>query len=116
MIRRLLVANRGEVARRIFRTCRDLGVATAAVYEEPDRAEPFVREADEAVPVGSYLAAEEIVAAAARVGADAVHPGWGFHAEDAPFAQRCLDAGLAFVGPPPHGLAAAGSKRRSRAR
>ena len=115
MIRRLLVANRGEVARRIFRTCRDLGVATAAVYEEPDRDEPFVREADEAVPVGSYLAAEEIVAAAARVGADAVHPGWGFLAEDARFAERCLDAGLAFVGPPPDVLAAAGSKLRSRA-
>ena len=114
MIRRLLVANRGEVARRIFRTCRDLGVGTAAVYEGPDRDEPFVREADEALPVESYLHAGEIVAAAVRAGADAVHPGGGFLAEHAGFAERCRDAGLGFVGPPPDVLAAAGSKLRAR--
>jgi acyl-CoA carboxylase subunit alpha len=113
-IRKLLVANRGEIARRVFRTCRALGIQTAAVYAPADTALPFVREADEAVPVDSYLSAERLVEAAVRVGADAVHPGYGFLAEDAAFARRCVDAGLTWVGPPPDVLELAGSKLRAR--
>lgn len=115
-IAKLLIANRGEIARRVQRTCRALGIRTVAVFAEDDAALPFVREADEAVPlVGTtpaetYLRADAIVEAARRTGADAVHPGYGFLAEDAAFAQRCEQAGLRFVGPPPHVLAAMGSK------
>src|SRR5262245_5264547 len=106
-IRTLLVANRGEVARRVFRTCRELGIRTVAVYSPPDAGAPFVAEADAAVPLdrvrarGSggvprtgYLDTAQILAAAEATGADAVHPGWGFLAENAGFAQACLDAGL----------------------
>ena len=114
MIEKLLVANRGEIARRVFRTARRLGIATVAIYEPPDADAPFVREADEAVPVDSYLRGERVVEAAARAGADAVHPGYGFLAESAGFARRCVDAGLVWVGPPPEVLEAAGSKLRAR--
>ena len=113
MIAKLLVANRGEIARRIFRTARRLGIATVAVYTEPEAV--FVREADEAVRIESYLRADELVAAAARAGADAVHPGYGFLSEDADFARRCVDSGLTWVGPPPEVLELAGSKLRARA-
>jgi len=112
LIQKLLVANRGEIARRIFRTARRLGIRTVAVYSEPGA--PFVREADEAVRIESYLRGEEIVAAAARTGADAVHPGYGFLSEDAGFARRCVDAGLMWVGPPPEVVELAGSKLRAR--
>jgi len=116
-IRTLLVANRGEVARRVFRTCRQLGIRTVAVYTPPDAGAPFVAEADAVVAldgVRGYLDADQILAAAAATGAEAVHPGWGFLAENAPFAAACLRAGLAWVGPPPPAMEAMGSKIEAR--
>ncbi len=115
-IRRLLIANRGEIARRITRTAREMGIATIAVYAEPDREAPFVAEADVAVPLAgsasseTYLDIGRMVEAARLAGADAVHPGYGFLAENAAFAQACVDAGLVFVGPPPAAIRAMGSK------
>ncbi|MGY0232926.1 ATP-binding protein [Longispora urticae] len=116
MITRLLVANRGEIARRIFRTCRDLGIETVAVYSEADAAAPFVAEADLAVglpgvtPADTYLRGDLVIAAALGAGADAVHPGYGFLSENAEFALRVHDAGLTWVGPPAEMIAAMGSK------
>jgi propionyl-CoA carboxylase alpha chain len=115
-ITKLLVANRGEIARRIMRTCRELGIATVAVFSDADRDAPFVAEADEAVPLGgataaeSYLRAEAIVAAAERTGAGAVHPGYGFLAESPDLAERCRKRDLRFIGPSPEALAAMGNK------
>ena len=115
-VAKLLVANRGEIARRVLRTCRELGIATVAVFSDPDRDAPFVAEADEAVPLGgsspgeSYLRADAIVEAAVRTGADAVHPGYGFLAESADFAERCRKRDLTFIGPSPEALAAMGNK------
>jgi len=117
-ITKLLVANRGESARRIFRTARDLGIATVAVFTEADRDAPFVAEADEAVALdrlsdrgsAAYLDAPGLVEAARRAGADAVHPGYGLLPEDAGFAWRCAEAGLTFVGPSPEAIATLGSK------
>ncbi|HEV7861756.1 MAG TPA: biotin carboxylase N-terminal domain-containing protein [Acidimicrobiia bacterium] len=116
-IRTLLVANRGEVARRVFRTCREVGVRTVAVYSPPDAGAPFVTEADAAVPLDGargYLDIPQILAAAEAAGADAVHPGWGFLAENAAFAEACLGAGLVWVGPPPAAMEAMGSKIEAR--
>ena len=119
-VQTLLVANRGEIARRIFRTCRDLGIGTVAVFSDPDAEAPHVREAGAAVhlpgstPAETYLRAGLVVAAAVAAGADAVHPGYGFLSEDASFAQAVLDAGLTWVGPPPAAIAAMGSKLRSK--
>jgi acetyl/propionyl-CoA carboxylase alpha subunit len=116
-IRTLLVANRGEVARRVFRTCRELGVRTVAVYTPPDAGAPFVAEADAAVPldgVRGYLDIDQILAAAEATGADAVHPGWGFLAENASFARAGLAAGLTWVGPPPEAMESMGSKIEAR--
>jgi propionyl-CoA carboxylase alpha chain len=116
VIAKLLVANRGEIAARVLRTARAMGIATVAVFSDPDRDAPFVAQADEAVPLGgatpaeSYLRAEAILDAAERTGADAVHPGYGFLAERPELAAGCAKRGLAFVGPPPEVLAALGDK------
>ncbi|HEV7135666.1 MAG TPA: biotin carboxylase N-terminal domain-containing protein [Steroidobacteraceae bacterium] len=122
MIRSLLVANRGEIACRIFQTARRMGIRTIAVYSDADATARHVREADEAVRIGpppaaeSYLNIEAIIRAARASGAEAVHPGYGFLSENAQFAQACLDAGLVFVGPPPAAIAAMGSKSLAKAR
>ncbi|MGC4747822.1 biotin carboxylase N-terminal domain-containing protein [Micromonospora sp. DT201] len=121
MISRLLVANRGEIARRVFATCRTLGVETVAVHSDADAAEPFVAEADHAVrlpgaaPAETYLRVELILDAARRSGADAVHPGYGFLAENAEFAAAVTDAGLTWVGPPAKVIAAMGDKLAAKA-
>jgi acetyl/propionyl-CoA carboxylase alpha subunit len=117
---RVLVANRGEIARRIFRTCRQMGIGTAAVYADPDRDTPYAREADVAVALGgttaaeTYLAVDKLLAAAKRAGADAVHPGYGFLAEHAGFARAVIDAGLTWVGPAPASIAAMGDKLQAK--
>src|SRR5258708_15923323 len=114
--RKILIANRGEIALRIMRTARRLGYGVVAVYSDADRDAPHVREADEAVHIGgalpsqSYLRIEAIIAAAKTSGADAGHPGYGFLAENAEFAQACRDAGLVFIGPSPDDIRAIGNK------
>src|SRR5580700_3813470 len=116
MLSRVLVANRGEIARRVFRTCRDLGLATVAVYSDADASAPHVAEADAAVrlpgeaPAGTYLRADLLIEAALRAGADAVHPGYGFLSEHAAFARGVQNAGLTWIGPPPAAIEAMGSK------
>ena len=109
-IRKLLVANRGEIALRVFRTCRERGIGTAAVFAPDDRGALHARSADDAVEIASYLASEEHIRAARSVGADAIHPGYGFLAENAAFAEAVEAAGLTWVGPPPSALRAGGDK------
>jgi acyl-CoA carboxylase subunit alpha len=116
-ITRVLVANRGEIARRVFATCRRLGLGTVAVYTDPDAAAPHVAEADARVRLpktNDYLNAEAIIAAARAAGADAVHPGYGFLSENAEFAAAVQDAGLIWVGPPVDAVRAMGSKIESK--
>ncbi len=121
-IKKILIANRGEIARRIMRTCRTMGIATVAVCSDADRDAPFVSEADEVVPLGGlrpaecYLRADAIVEAAQRAGADAIHPGYGFLAENSEFARACESAGLIFIGPSSNVIAAMGSKLEAKRR
>jgi propionyl-CoA carboxylase alpha chain len=115
-IRSVLVANRGEIARRVFRTCRQRGIATVAVFSDADADAPFVREADTAVrlpgvsPTDTYLRIDPVIDAAERAGADAIHPGYGFLSERADFARAVQAAGLTWIGPPPTSIDAMGSK------
>ncbi len=113
-IGKLLVANRGEIALRVFRACRELGIATVAVAAPDDRGSLHARSADESVEIGSYLFSEEHIRAAKHTGADAIHPGYGFLAENADFARAVDAAGLLWVGPPPEALDAAGDKLESK--
>ncbi len=121
MFRTLLVANRGEIACRVIRTARRLGIRTVAVYSDADRGALHVALADEARAIGpapareSYLAADRIIAAARASGAEAIHPGYGFLSENADFAEACAQAGIVFVGPPAAAIRAMGEKARAKA-
>ncbi len=114
MFERVLIANRGEIARRVIRTLDRLGIRSIAVYAPADRHAPHVREADEAVPVSSYLEIEEVIAACTRGGADALHPGYGFLSENPALARACAAASVTFVGPPPAASELMGDKLRAK--
>ena len=122
VIQSLLIANRGEIACRIIRTARAMGVRTVAVYSDADAKALHVRQADEAVHIGpspareSYLVGEKIIAAAKQTGAEAIHPGYGFLSENADFAQAVIDAGLIWVGPRPDSIRAMGLKDAAKQR
>jgi acetyl-CoA carboxylase biotin carboxylase subunit len=120
MFKKILIANRGEIAVRVIRACHEMGIAAVVVYSEVDRAALHVRKADEAYPIGapaaseSYLNIPKILDVAKRSAADAIHPGYGFLSENAKFAQACADAGVKFIGPTPAAMGAMGSKTRAR--
>jgi acetyl-CoA carboxylase, biotin carboxylase subunit len=120
MFKKILIANRGEIAVRVIRACHEMGIAAVAVYSDVDRASLHVRKADEAYPIGapaaseSYLNIPKILDVAARSGADAIHPGYGFLSENARFARACADAGVKFIGPTAAAMDAMGSKTRAR--
>src|SRR5205814_5075828 len=115
MFKKILIANRGEIAVRVIRACREMGIAAVAVYSEADRGALHVRMADEAYAIGpapsreSYLVIDRIIGAAKAAQADAIHPGYGFLAENATFAKACEDARLTFIGPSPSSIALMGS-------
>jgi len=120
MFRKLLIANRGEIALRVIRACHELGISSVAIYSDADAHAPHVREADEAVHVGpapsseSYLRGEAIIAAAKQVGAEAIHPGYGFLSEREWFARKVVESGMVWIGPPASAIAAMGSKTEAR--
>jgi acetyl-CoA carboxylase biotin carboxylase subunit len=117
---KVLIANRGEIARRIIRTCKENGYLTLAIYSEADQEMPYVKEADEAVLIGpapvvqSYLQAEKIIEVAKEHGATMIHPGYGLLSENAPFARKCIEAGIAFIGPKPEVIEQMGDKVTAR--
>src|SRR5438067_1471478 len=106
VVRKLLIANRGEIAARVLRACREIGVESVAVFSEADRNAPYLYHADQTVCIGpapaaeSYLCADRIIRAALDSGADSIHPGYGFLSENAAFAAQCAENGLIFIGPP----------------
>src|SRR5882762_8307292 len=120
MFKKILIANRGEIAVRVIRACHEMGIAAVAVYSEVDRAALHVRHADEACPIGaataseSYLNIPKILDAAKRSGVDAIHPGYGFLSENAKFAEACAHAGIKFIGPSAASMEMMGSKTRAR--
>ncbi len=121
MFKRVLIANRGEIAVRVIRACRELGIETVAVYSDVDRSALHVQYADHAYPIGpapsseSYLVVEKILDAARKSGADAIHPGYGFLSERAPFSKACTEAGITFIGPQPEAIEKMGDKVTARA-
>src|SRR5499427_634129 len=120
LFKKILIANRGEIAVRVIRACREMGIPSVAVFSDVDRAALHVAKADEAYPIGPALASEsylnigKILDVAKKSGADAIHPGYGFLSENAKFAQACAEAGVKFIGPTPASMEMMGSKTRAR--